>query len=106
MGATSQTGPRPHLSLDVGFKVAQFGQLRSRSLNGLVEHREHVLRHVGFCLEANELPDLESEDIREALQFAAEAVREKDFPSRPRMRFLVDSRLFPGVAIRDRGAAP
>jgi uncharacterized protein (DUF433 family) len=28
-------------------------------------------------------PDLEREDIREALQFAAEAVRERELPPRP-----------------------
>ena len=44
-------------------------------------------------------PDLESEDVREALRFAAEAVREREIStSATGMRFLIDNALSPQIA--------
>jgi uncharacterized protein (DUF433 family) len=47
-----------------------------------------VLDMVAEGMEAPEIlkayPDLEAEDIREALRFAAEAVRERELPLHPR----------------------
>ena len=46
-------------------------------------------------------PDLEAEDIEEALHYAAEAVRERELPPRcRRLRFLIDNALSPLVAER------
>jgi hypothetical protein len=45
-------------------------------------------------------PDLEAEDVREALLFAAEAVRERTLPlGRRGMKFLVDNALSPALAV-------
>jgi uncharacterized protein (DUF433 family) len=43
--------------------------------------------------------DLEAEDIREAVLYAAEAVRERPVPRRGRMRYLVDGALSPALDI-------
>ena len=43
-------------------------------------------------------PDLERDDILEALRYAAEAVRERESPLIPSVRFLVDNALSPSVA--------
>ena len=53
-------------------------------------------------------PDLEREDVREALRFAAEAVREREIPLVSGLvlglRFLVDNALSPVVAQKLVGA--
>src|SRR5215211_4136628 len=43
-------------------------------------------------------PDLEPEDIREALRYAAVAVRERDPTSPCSLKFLIDNALSPSVA--------
>jgi hypothetical protein len=44
-----------------------------------------------------DFPYLEPDDITEALRYAAEAVRERELPLRPWMRFLVDASMSPVV---------